>query len=112
MSRIGKKSIEIPQKVEVSIDDNHVMLVRGPRGEMSRKMPQSIEFKVDADAGTVTLANRQHFADSAWLSARWELADDGVVVAAGEVELPTIAPGVSATASLRGWSEPGEWCQS
>jgi len=57
MSRIGKKSIEIPQKVEVSIDDNHVMLVKGPKGEMSRKMPESIEFKVDADAKTVETIN-------------------------------------------------------
>ncbi len=61
---------------------------------------------VDADRGVIVIANRLHFRDLGWLAARWELADDGVPVAAGEVEIPPIGPGQSAEVSLAGWHDP------
>lgn len=44
MSRIGKKPIEIPAGVDVTIEGNFVK-VRGPKGELSRTLPQPITVR-------------------------------------------------------------------
>jgi large subunit ribosomal protein L6 len=36
MSRIGKQPVEIPSGVEVSVGDDHVVTVKGPRGTLSQ----------------------------------------------------------------------------
>ncbi|ACB83808.1 50S ribosomal protein L6 [Natranaerobius thermophilus] len=41
MSRIGKKPIEIPDSVDISINNNEVT-VKGPKGELSQVVDQSI----------------------------------------------------------------------
>ena len=61
---------------------------------------------VDADAGTIGVTNKLHFRDLTWLRGRWELADEGVVVASGVVGLPSIGPGGSGEAALVDWSDP------
>ena len=38
MSRVGSKTIEVPDKVKVAIADNHV-LVEGPKGKLEMDMP-------------------------------------------------------------------------
>lgn len=43
MSRIGKRPIPLPQKVTVSIDGQHVA-VKGPKGELSRVLPEEVEI--------------------------------------------------------------------
>lgn len=43
MSRIGKLLIKIPDKVNVTISANRV-LVKGPKGELSRTLPDSIKI--------------------------------------------------------------------
>ena len=48
MSRIGKKSIIIPDKTEVTISDNNVV-VRGPLGELSRPWHQDLEIKINGN---------------------------------------------------------------
>ena len=63
--------------------------------------------EVDADAGTIELHSKLHFRDSGWLRGRWELADDGVVLAAGEIDAPALAPGARGTATLADWRDPG-----
>jgi large subunit ribosomal protein L6 len=42
MSRIGKRPIPLPQKVEVKIDGQHVS-VKGPKGELARTLPPEVE---------------------------------------------------------------------
>jgi large subunit ribosomal protein L6 len=44
MSRIGKKPIEIPAGVSVSLDPGRVM-VNGPLGELSQQMPQRMKIE-------------------------------------------------------------------
>lgn len=44
MSRIGKKPIIIPEKVEVEKKDNEVT-IKGPKGEISQVFPREISFK-------------------------------------------------------------------
>lgn len=45
MSRIGKKPIPIPQGVEVKVEGEQVM-VRGPKGALSQRVPPEIEVRV------------------------------------------------------------------
>ncbi|HEY9706393.1 MAG TPA: 50S ribosomal protein L6, partial [Allocoleopsis sp.] len=42
MSRIGKKPINIPAKVEVGID-GQLVTVKGPKGTLSRTLPGDVE---------------------------------------------------------------------
>jgi large subunit ribosomal protein L6 len=46
MSRIGKKPIEIPAGVTVTID-NSTVTVKGPKGELTRSFNPDIEIKVE-----------------------------------------------------------------
>ena len=45
MSRIGKKPIQIPEGVEVKIEDN-LISVRGPKGELSRKIRPEVKVEI------------------------------------------------------------------
>ena len=57
-------------------------------------------------AGVVRLTNRQDFTDLGWLRAGYELAVDGVAIASGDLELPTLGPGERARVGLPGWVIP------
>lgn len=46
MSRIGKKTVEIPDKVKITITGN-VISVKGPKGELSALLPQGIDYKLE-----------------------------------------------------------------
>ncbi len=46
MSRIGKKPVTVPQGVTVSVDGSQVA-VKGPRGELSRRLPAEIAVAVE-----------------------------------------------------------------
>lgn len=63
---------------------------------------------VDADAGTIELRSWLHFRDSSWLRGRWQLADDGVPVAEGNISGPPVEPGATGEATLDGWQDPAE----
>ncbi|MEB3230255.1 MAG: 50S ribosomal protein L6 [Leptolyngbyaceae bacterium] len=49
MSRIGKKPIPIPQKVNVDIQGSSIT-VKGPKGELSRVMPTGVSLSEDNGA--------------------------------------------------------------
>lgn len=61
MSRIGKKPIEIPAKVNVTIKDANVT-VKGPKGELTMTMPPDMTVKQEGDTLIVERPsdNRQH----------------------------------------------------
>lgn len=46
MSRIGKKPIEIPAGVSIELKDNNIT-VKGPKGELSRKLHEEVIVKVE-----------------------------------------------------------------
>lgn len=50
MSRIGKQPIIIPDKVEVKIDGD-LIVVKGPKGELQKKLPPKI--KADINEGKI-----------------------------------------------------------
>jgi large subunit ribosomal protein L6 len=47
MSRIGKLPITLPQGVNVSIGDDHVVVVKGPKGTLTQWMDPQISMKVE-----------------------------------------------------------------
>ncbi len=62
MSRIGKRPIEVPKNVTVSVDDSNVVTVKGPKGTLSERIPAPI--KVVINDGSVEVQRpsdqRQH----------------------------------------------------
>ncbi len=56
MSRIGKRPINIPPKVQVAIDGQQVA-VTGPKGELSRVLPDEVVVSQD---GTTLLVQRRN----------------------------------------------------
>lgn len=53
MSRIGKLPISIPSGVQVNVEDNNVVVVKGPKGEMKQRVNPELEVKVED--GNITL---------------------------------------------------------
>jgi large subunit ribosomal protein L6 len=55
MSRIGKRPIDIPGKVTVKIDGQHVA-VKGPKGELDRILPEQVS--VEQEGETILVVRR------------------------------------------------------
>lgn len=53
MSRIGKKIIELPAKVEIALDNENLVSVKGPKGSLSQKIHPG--FKLNVEGTKVTL---------------------------------------------------------
>ncbi|MEA5616844.1 50S ribosomal protein L6 [Cronbergia sp. UHCC 0137] len=53
MSRIGKRPITVPPKVQVAIDGTKVV-VKGPKGELSRNLPANVIIAQDGETLLVT----------------------------------------------------------
>lgn len=49
MSRVGKNPVAIPTGVEVKIDNNNHLTVKGPKGELQRDLPIEMEITVNTD---------------------------------------------------------------
>jgi large subunit ribosomal protein L6 len=47
MSRIGKKSIEIPDKVKLEVSEDGSVQVEGPKGKLQWVLPRQIKVRVD-----------------------------------------------------------------
>lgn len=49
MSRVGNKSITIPEGVGVSVNDNNFVVVKGPKGELSFSFSPKMKITVDGN---------------------------------------------------------------
>src|SRR5437660_12675198 len=47
MSRIGNKSIALPDKVKVNVGSDGAVAVEGPKGKLNWKLPRDISAKVE-----------------------------------------------------------------
>ncbi|MGP4062999.1 50S ribosomal protein L6 [Halobacillus litoralis] len=52
MSRVGLKSLDIPEGVEI-VQDNNTITVKGPKGELTRTFHQDITVKIEDNVLTV-----------------------------------------------------------
>lgn len=53
MSRVGKKPIEVPASVTVTIAEDNTVTVKGPKGELTRSFNQDI--KIEQEGNVITL---------------------------------------------------------
>ena len=62
MSRIGKRPIEVPENVTVTIADNNVVTVKGPKGELTNTF--NADIKIEQEGNIITLTrpsdSKQH----------------------------------------------------
>lgn len=65
MSRIGKKPISIPENTTVSLNDG-LLLVKGPKGEISRKFNDNIKISVEDNSVKLTPAKKDNFSQVLW----------------------------------------------
>jgi large subunit ribosomal protein L6 len=56
MSRIGRRPIALPAKVEIQIDGQHIA-VKGPKGQLSRSLPPLITVQQNAQTLIVSRLN-------------------------------------------------------
>ncbi|MFS0576132.1 50S ribosomal protein L6 [Sporosarcina sp. 179-K 3D1 HS] len=54
MSRIGKKPIEVPEGVTVTIADNNFITVKGPKGELTNTFNPDIKIEQEGNVITLT----------------------------------------------------------
>lgn len=59
MSRIGKSPIDIPQGVDVTVND-HTVTVKGPKGTLVRDFLKEVQIKVEDSKVIVTRDNDEH----------------------------------------------------
>ena len=53
MSRIGRAPVEIPAGVTVKVDENNLVQVKGPKGELSRRINMDMKISIDGNILTV-----------------------------------------------------------
>ncbi|MEK5233887.1 50S ribosomal protein L6 [Lysinibacillus sp. FSL K6-0232] len=54
MSRVGKKIIEVPANVTVTVDTNNTVTVKGPKGELVRSFHQ--DMKIEQEGNVITVS--------------------------------------------------------
>ncbi|ABW18069.1 50S ribosomal protein L6 [Alkaliphilus oremlandii] len=62
MSRIGLRPIEIPQGVEVKIDEKNFAVVKGPKGTLEQQLSKDMEIKIEENVINVVRPtdNKKH----------------------------------------------------
>jgi len=59
MSRIGKLPITVPAGVEITVDENNLVTVKGPNGQLQEQIAKAIKVDVEGQVVTVTRPNDQ-----------------------------------------------------
>ncbi|MEA4973532.1 50S ribosomal protein L6 [bioreactor metagenome] len=57
MSRIGKQPVAIPAGVEVKLEDGNVIIVKGPKGTLTRKLADDMNIAIEEGQVVVTRPN-------------------------------------------------------
>jgi large subunit ribosomal protein L6 len=65
MSRIGKKTIEIPQGVEVKLEGQS-MTVKGPKGELARTFRPEVKIEIKDNVITTSISTEEKLDKSLW----------------------------------------------
>ncbi len=79
MSRIGKKAVPVPKGVTATVKD-HTVTVKGPKGELSVSLPETVSVALGDGNIKVDPANDSREARAAWGMSRTMVANlfDGV----------------------------------
>jgi large subunit ribosomal protein L6 len=76
MSRIGKKPILIPKDVKIKLEGD-ILKVKGPKGELSRKIHPKVQVNIDGDTVIVSVADETR--ESASLHGLFRILIDNMV---------------------------------
>lgn len=81
MSRIGKKLITLPEKVELQIEGDREVSVKGPKGQLNWTLPGGIAIERDGSTVTVTRSSEERTVRAMHGTARSLVANmiEGVV---------------------------------
>lgn len=85
MSRIGNKSIALPDKVSISVRDAHVV-VEGPKGKLEWTLPSSIVFEQEGSEVILKRANEARQTRALHGTSRAVIANMVMGVSAGFVK--------------------------
>ena len=100
MSRIGKKAVEIPSGVNVTVEGQTVT-VKGPKGQLAWTIADEIEVKLENSELTLTPRDESKRAKSMWGLSRTLLANMVHGVTAGFEETLELV-GVGYRAAMKG----------
>ena len=80
MSRVGKKSISLPDKVKVTVGEDSQVTVEGPKGKLSWSLPSTIGVEQEDGALTVTRRSEERTVRAMHGTARALIAKVGDAV--------------------------------
>ena len=82
MSRIGKLSITLPSSVTVSIDDNNLVTVKGPKGEMAQQVHP--EMKLSVEDGVLSIERPSESKDHKSLHGLYRSLINNMIIGVSE----------------------------
>lgn len=98
MSRIGKKPIKIPDSVEVKMIEERMVKIKGPKGEISKEIPQDIAIELKDEEILLSPKRKTKKSGALWGLTRALLNNDIKGVTEGfEKELELIGIGYRAS---------------
>ena len=86
MSRIGNKSIDLPDKVKVSVADGGLINVEGPKGKLNYTLPRTITAKTEGNKFTLARPDDERGSKALHGLARALVANMVTGVSAGYVK--------------------------
>jgi len=78
MSRLGKLPIKIPADVQIKIEGD-LVTVKGPKGELKRKIIPQIAVKIEKDELFVSIINPKNKRENALWGLYWNLVRNMVI---------------------------------
>ena len=100
MSRIGKKPVNVPNGVEISLDGQHIA-VKGPKGELTETLSDHVTVAQDDEGVKIKPLNSSQTARSFWGLSR-ALVQNLVVGVSDGFNRKLILQGVGYRASVQG----------
>jgi len=100
MSRVGKKIIKIPEKVEAKISDS-IFSAKGPLGELTREIPDNLKVSVENGTVSVSPVSNPELSSAIWGTYTSHISNmvDGV---SKGFEKKLIVEGIGFKADLKG----------
>ncbi len=101
MSRIGKKPVEIPKGVEVTVQPDNTVIVKGPKGTLQRKFDPRMIIKVEDGKVIVERPNDEKEVKALHGTTR-ALINNMVIGVSQGFQVKLIIKGVGYRADLKG----------
>lgn len=82
MSRIGKLPITLPSSVTINIDDNNIVTVKGPKGELLQQVHS--EMKISVDDGVISIERPSESKDHKSLHGLYRSLINNMIIGVSE----------------------------